>query len=851
MEHEIVVFEAPVQDASIEKDTNEEIYVKLSSEYERPVITSLRNLEDKPQFDSTVPSLIAQHISGFMYPIWDRLIETNKPKSQFYIKMPLKHETVGVYEELFIAKQDSSADIIGFKGPRTKDPILLPQSGYIFRSESDALKWMSKILLILGIREEYLSLSTAKHLRSMEINKSSPSKRTIKPPASSKHVATVLDLCECSIADLNENAIISSPLDTHDSWWISLNFYHLKNIYIASITNSPQYEELLEELRERRRILSLSIHSQKLLTVYREEEAIKLSIARNRFKHTGQLSELTKSQYDIVNNEYNTYIKRGSIDPGLEKTIFGFQQAMFGPAEILRSKYAELKKKLPHGKSPDQVYQLYALCQHRVRLAELLIDGMQKHEAIDIIKAEFTTPDLIEYYGFFCNKCGELIKRLNADEMMDFIDFGDLIGGEDVEDPLYQLINKIVFNVLNNDVIFSGITKVTKIADNISAVIAPKIVEMEKILGRSKVTLVEHMKDLLSIYIHIYVMAIVIRMITLNPEAVSLVTLSMRGGRPKSLAKKTKNNSLASLIYDAREILIRNVAPHMKFVASIKKEAMVDLLVKAYSWTKTLKETKSETKEQTNRRLYDAIRNPIYVYMRNMHCIAKKGRCPDADDTKTIIGRSHEEIEAGKTLFDNLPILDNPFPPGDENKYRYQSYLEEAEYNKNGIYLLTAMPASEVDPALTAHMDKFRDLAIYDVYHTWKHVFIKLPNYWITPFDPDVRFKNEPSYKVFNYSQYYDNSGKPIKWEVFIYEDNGKEIEVPVSDIESVMKKPEFQRWRFVDWGLRNGTRYMTCSDSSVEESVKVQVGVKFFLDYYTYRCPEGDLHSFDAKGII
>lgn len=687
--------------------------------------------------------------------------------------------------------------------------------------------------------------------------------------ASATITTLMTETCSCVMNDFSAYSIhsASKPIDNRDTWWMSLFVHQLNNVYLHVIQHSVSATHILDKIKHDKQILYVTREYGIRLIKYLEEEAIKLSIARSKFgKHVTRLAELTDSQRNIIARDYASYIKPTVVPKNIQHIIRQFQRSLFGPLEQLRASYKSLKS-IIHDMSPEEIYDKYTLCPHRTSLAKLLVSDVDNRDAMDRIKIDYAVPDLIEYYGFFCKVCGEMIKRLDTDQMMEFIDFGDIYKSEKLlSDPLESLINKIVSSVVNTDIMFTGITRVLRIVDHISNVIHPQVMTMEKQLQKSKVILVEHMTDLLSIYIHIYTMAILTRMIILNPTHVNFISSFVGGRVHQRVRKKASSSSLvakthnaATLLVTAKRILLKNITAHMRKINAIKPEALTGLLVKAYQWASTLKEAKQDA-DAKKEKVTQIISNiPIYRYLRQAHINA--GKKVGLTDYQRVLGRSLAELESCTVdIFTNAPVVEKwkpDFGDGDLDAaaYQYRAYLSEIRYVRNEIYKLVASPYDCVDQRLVQFEHEFDDLLVYEKYRRWRtYLFGIYPTV-----RPDTSREKppdyySPSYRPLNYAQYYTLDGNPREWNIFIYRNTrtGKIVRIPKADIVAWMVKPEFASLKLVDMGALGPTgkleTYETIQNPSVEEAVKKRYTITSMYIYYKDRCPIGDLHEMKAS---
>jgi hypothetical protein len=756
-----------------------------------------------------------------------------------------------------------------------------------FDNQTQAMGIMKRILSYLDYMKEFYTYSStiyhgsllgdfAEFMKSMTTvpTRDKRSEQIYDHPSiypSSNEISIILDLCHCTFPDLGPYSILDIPLHLRDSWWLSLSSYRLLLLYILAINHLPGYDKVHDDIQQERMIIK-SVREYHLRVIkYQEAESIKLIFARRKFG-ISKLSLLSKAQMDIVMRDYESYTRTSDVPVEIRRTIKQFQESIFGPTDSLRITFKRLKNAIKIN-DPD-IYEKYSICPHRIELANSLLNGSSRADAINDIKIKYASPDLMEYYGFFCSKCGEMIKKLESSEIMEFIDFGDIYMGKDVEDTLGMLIHKIVLNVLGNDVIFEGNVRLIKVADHITAAIKPKIIEMEKQLLKSKTTLAERIPDLLSVYIHIYTMAIVIRMIQVNPDVIRLVDLtidSKRGGGAnecgevvvkitscgeidedspiiheneeigiEKIGGKSSNVQVAKLIASAKKILQRNIAQYMKRITNLKSDSLVKLLVHAYRWTETLREANTDKTQASDGRLKYLLSTTIYKYVYMTHVTA--GLNTAYDDTVAVIGRTHEEIEAGDVnLYSNIPILDKWKNASD---YEYRSYLSMMIYLKDGKFRLFAMPESSKNPELVKYEEEFADLIKYERVVDWQFKLYRLFPLVKPPSVSKPPMYYNAAYRKLNYAQYYDMNGKPRSWDSIIYVDpTGKKITIPIKDIGF---DPAFDSMTFYDWvDSTTGDTYNEITNPAIEEKVKMRYSINCFYAYYTSRCPEdGNLHD-------
>jgi hypothetical protein len=105
-------------------------------------------------------------------------------------------------------------------------------------------------------------------------------------------------------------------------------------------------------------------------------------------------------------------------------------------------------------------------------------------------------------------------------------------------------------------------------------------------------------------------------------------------------------------------------------------------------------------------------------------------------------------------------------------------------------------------------------------------------------------FYFNPAYRKPNLAKFFDKNGKPRKWSGYLYVDaQGKKVEISISDMRVKSKEPEFRNLKFIEW-IDEGEYYSELSNPAIETTLRKLMDIRYLVDYYTAKCPEGDLHN-------
>jgi hypothetical protein len=225
------------------------------------------------------------------------------------------------------------------------------------------------------------------------------------------------------------------------------------------------------------------------------------------------------------------------------------------------------------------------------------------YRAQNMIKSKSMSPldqDLIDKYaavesaqGYHCRICGEKLANLDSDSAVQFLN--GMKVSPHVADPLRSRIwREAAFSV--GHARFTVVTNIKTIISSITDAVYPEISKAQAELTKIRSHSTDVIEMMMDVYITVYIMAVLVRMMVLNPE-ITFASRHMKSelsAEPKSVgghAAKKKEAALRDLF---------NTAVHL--VTKIRKQQLASspfgvqhvrpLMVKAFRWAVNLKKKK-------------------------------------------------------------------------------------------------------------------------------------------------------------------------------------------------------------------------------------------------------------------
>ena len=558
------------------------------------------------------------------------------------------------------------------------------------------------------------------------------------------------------------------------------------------------------------------------------------------------------------------------------------------------------------------------ICPHILQNAYELIktdktlrSGAEKNTTIKIygdirkkIIENFSLPLVSD--GYFCKICGEKIAENDDDDIIHFIS-GKRVSFIKENDFISDIIWKEVAYILSSVVLFRNKVNLKKIINNITATLREKIGEIYVNLAKNKINTSDDLTNLLKLYINIYTIAVVIQMIYKN---YGNITFSIRG--TKKNGGNAKNNHSSYINYnsdntnsntrinsgyikggkkDDKAEILKNIINNGLFVIiktkyvlisnlnNISKDSIKGILLNAYKWTTELgiEKSKDETEEMGNIEYEKMERNEIYRYISYILILNNAKKTNDILKNniklKDVLGRSYETIQNEIKLYGLYHTLSIPNKPSVMPDYKYDSFSLVANYIKNRLFDLNAVPYSET---LKEFDNKFNKVKIAE---DDANYLVKIST--IKPYS-EIHIINYLAYTMNEFNpdsivldKYYDNMGKDHKFDIFIYQNvndkgviGGKKIEYNIGDINKIFKSFDISS---SGEELKNNKKHIEfynkykkmilvnrkCSicnkldnfskknNASIEKKLNEKNKLITFYEYYESICPNGELHEY------
>lgn len=203
-----------------------------------------------------------------------------------------------------------------------------------------------------------------------------------------------------------------------------------------------------------------------------------------------------------------------------------------------------------------------------------------------------------------------------------------------------------------------------------------------------------------------------------------------------------------------------------------------------------------------------------------------------------------------KNYYANMKL---PPKPSTFNDYQYESFKSLYEYLKNGVWLAFA----DSEP-FRAYYEKFKFLKDIEYERKqYKAMWKVSPNYRLILLNDLLKYND---FDIININRFYCPSGEKHKVGSFVYRNNGKEVEFKKSDITDMVKSGKIteiydleyvgEKCEKCDQILETIDTYdPNAKNSKFDTMLTKKNDIAAFYEYYTVRCPEGDLHEY--KGDI
>lgn len=701
--------------------------------------------------------------------------------------------------------------------------------------------------------------------------------------------------------------------------------------------NNPRSKKVIQMIDMKNKYNKILIDYNKLKFKKKLEYAKKKSISLNKF-NISNLNDLTPTQTKIINLEYEKMEKyyssfqKHSDDFKVVNSLFW--AIANDRQKLIQDRLKEVYKlvKIPKNLADatqmlENKNKIHLICPHVIAKAQKMLETYKT----DLIKSGKIREYLINTFsqpptadGHFCRICGELIADADIEEASKYI-FGKRVSFVVEIDPLKQQIWKDVAQIMTSYVKFKDSVNIKPIVNLMTDTLRPELGSIEANLIKIKSNTKDSIKHLMSIYTSIYTFAMVVHMINNN---YGKITFSIRpgskggGGKKRKERKRRKKHKTKSPLIDSDgetelsefkspildgesntesmgymggkpdpkgQARIQNIINNALYlvlktkniainnVTSISSDSIKPILIKAYKWAATLKNTDTsslskDTGKDRSKEDQMKYNNHIYHYLEYAHFMYEFYKNPNAikktPSIKIILGRDWHIIENGfkenESVYKTAVIPDawnTKIGNVELSKYKYESFKDIMEYVKLQLYNQNAVPLSS---DIKEHIEKYSFLKTmeYKFYDTQK--IKRLRPYTMIQLHENLEITmNDFRPSKIHIEKYYDNNGKPHKFDIYVFQHannkgvlSGSKKEYTKKDVlgwiksKDMKKTDEFRYMFIVDERCSVcNTLLSQVKNNNINKVLERTDNIKAFFLYYENRCPKGELHDFIING--
>ena len=830
------------------------------------------------EIDITIPSNVQINVLGIEIP---EIFKTKFDKSEYNFLLFAKLNDLlltGQYSELDHQSKINTLEKIQKFIPKTKKETVY------FKNDKDALKILNKIIdHIIYIRkyysDNYILLNNYIHNEPFvklikKIKNTQIFPDMLKQKRSSDKVLELIE--DISNYKLHNNNISNMMMLNYTGLYENYNKIKLSGI------NGRKGKKIIQDMNE-------STVNKKIIDSYLKEKskkelelAKKKSIAFDKF-NIKNLNKLNENQLKIIKIEYE---KLEKYYESLEKykdeyeIISKLSNAInFDDFEVISKCLKDVEKIIKVPKNiidvKDFLYNkknVPLICPHIIFKAQKLIkvgknitqSGQIRQSLLDL----YSMP--VSDTGYYCKICGEFLAEVDDKELASF-----LRGFRPSDsDELTNRIWKDTTYIMSGYVKFKDSVNVKSIVKVITNSLRNELGSIEIDLIKIKSNTVDDIKNIMSIYIAIYVFAIVTNMIVSN---YGKMTFSIRPEKYKKINKKSGGYKSPIMNYKSGgksdPKIIQNIMNNAIFIilkiknteinnSSLTRDIVKSLFIKAYKWVLTLESTKldkNNVKKDKDGEMYE--KDTLFKYLQYanlMSDIKKEKYNPKAISVnyiKKILNRTPEEIEEGyKNKINKYETA--VIPTWTNDQYKQKSFESVIEYVADGLYNKTAVPYSA---SLSAYDKKYEPILKMEKEINREYVLNNLRPFSKMKLYGDLQTEmNDFSPSNINIAKYYDNKGRPRKFDIYVFQHytNGKfkgvKKEYKDSDIKKLVssndekKIKELNTMFVVDERCSiSGELYSQVKNKGIEKVLEKKEIIEVFFKYYENKCPKGELHNF------
>lgn len=613
------------------------------------------------------------------------------------------------------------------------------------------------------------------------------------------------------------------------------------------------------------------------------EDFRKQAIVNRKFPDK-QFKDLSAKEKEVVNREFELLNRKNKFikDKEIRKTTTAFLKAFdtINTADALQIAYDNVNLLL---KDKSLELKDIGLCTHYTKHADILLAAYKDRSiyksksAFDIrelLIKTFTTPDTIIDDEYYCKLCGQLIASDDNSEVADFVGDVKMSSGNEF-DALEELVYRDISHIIRTYIKFKNLVDVRPIIKSMSATLTPEMHIIETKLKQIQTNISDDIRDLMGMYIYIYVFALVSHMIYVN---YGQITFAFRegafgGGRSHGLPRNgylpkdggddssgdSSKERLQNILKNALYLINSTKIRLLKASTNIGVDKVKPILLQAYQWVLKLQTIKTVAASDTdiNYEILNSITSSsIYNYFQTARTIIDPKI--KLTDLTSVIGTSVNAIKEAnyKTKKEKInPFKTTPVITEKEwkktgnqyyDEYTYGSYLQSVNYEKEERYNAFVTPLSE---ALLTHYKNAERLLKLERRIRFQSRFAE-NNRTFNVIKRTFEYKNAAKI-LYNVGLYYRPDGNKRSWSTFVLEDDsGKPLELKFDEL---MKLDFKKRRSLIIKDRKDGDEYKSnvkdYSDIINKQFEKTDYS-KLLLEYFENRCPTGGIHEFGLTDV-
>ncbi len=674
---------------------------------------------------------------------------------------------------------------------------------------------------------------------------------------------------------------------------------YLYNIGRFLSVNNEYFISTLNEAKKN------NLYKAKLLDEYNKAFAKKLELVKKNViaenKYNKLYLKLNKREIEIVDKIYKTTEKMSEEDAKI-RDMFKEAHESTNPGQ-LRKILSTIEKTIPNKDLNGDHLLRGGVCPHTYLIlkttAELFGKPWLGSELREKLISSYSNG--INDNGYYCKICGGLLAESQDEVSISFLT-QDASRYIDIPDEIQTMIFKESLYILSSYIKFSIAVNLKPIASTLTNGLRGIIGEQNRLLMKNRSNTSETIKDILLIYINIYIYACLCAMMMNNPDKLKFgkEKAETKGGNTKKKAKKKAYIDTENL----DELIIRNDKTKVKYGGVVTKDAKLyerfilttsinliilskDSIVKrsksingdiikqvflktAYPWAR--KHIKSinlvSNMEEDNKFEINALTRYIaYVKGVDLNKLDKNKtnrKFNNEIDRILLSVNTNESTKGIKNIYAEMTL---PPKPKIFNDYQYDSFKSIYEYLKDGIWLMNINSSG-----FKQYIDKYEYLLEDEKKQKYERDIWKIkPNYRIIVVNDIAKYNN---FKNINPNRFYCPSGEKHDGSIYVYQDkksktaNRNEDKLEKEDLLNIVEFDKDKIKEMTKAGTinelfdmkyigqkckkcKNIISLIDCYDKNVDKTkfysmLKKKNNITAFYEYYTVRCPEGDLHEYN-----